>query len=225
MSLSAKSLMITALLPLLLSAAPICRTPLVMTLSWVRRCAHPVRVVRVRRTSTSATMAIIDRAKLQHVEQFSSNSTSSSIIVYRTIQPEYRYAEYLSSVRCFSNRRLLSRFRCGCHGLHVDTGRWVDTKRKDRLCQVCHSSRDVEDEQHFLFSCPAYSDVEQKHASLFQQALLSQTFSLTLNQMHVVVFSESVFHLENLLYPPDISMNAYLCVVFCLLAPCWSPGH
>ena len=35
---------------------------------------------------------------------------------------------------------------------------------------VCHSSRDVEDEQHFLFSCPAYSDVRQKHASLFQQA-------------------------------------------------------
>ena len=97
--------------------------------------------------------AIIDRAKLQHVEQFSSNSTSSSIIVSRTLnlQPEYRYAEYLSSVRCFSNRRLLSRFRCGCHGLHLDTGRWVDTKREDRLCQVCHSSRDVEDEQHFLF--------------------------------------------------------------------------
>ena len=65
--------------------------------------------------------AIIDRAKLQHVEQFSSNSTSSSITVCRTLQPEYRYAEYLSSVRCFSNRRLLSRFRCGCHGLHVDT--------------------------------------------------------------------------------------------------------
>ena len=59
----------------------------------------------------------------------------------------------------------------------------------------------------------------------FSRPLLSQTFSLTLNQMHVVVFSESVFHLENLLYPPDISMNACLCVVFCLLAPCWSPGH
>ena len=30
---------------------------------------------------------------------------------------------------------------------------------------------------------------------------LSQTFSLTLNLMHVVVFSESVFHVESLLYP------------------------
>ena len=114
--------------------------------------------------------AIIDRAKQQHIEQFSSNSTSSSLVVYRTLQPEYKYAEYLSSVRCFSNRRLLSRFRCGFHGLHVNTGRWVDTKREDRLCQVCHSSKDVEDEQHFLFGCPAYSDIRQKYASLFQQA-------------------------------------------------------
>ena len=37
----------------------------------------------------------------------------------------------------------------------------MDTKREDRLCQVCHSmtSKDVEDEQHCLFSGPAYSDV------------------------------------------------------------------
>ena len=110
--------------------------------------------------------AIIDIAKQQHVEQFSSNSTSSSLVVYKTLQPEYKYTEYLSSVRCFSNRRLLSRFRCGCHALHVDTGRWADAKREDRLCQVCHSSKDGEDEQHFLFSCPAYSDVRQKYASL-----------------------------------------------------------
>ena len=27
--------------------------------------------------------------------------------------------------------------------------------------------------------------------------------------MHVVVFSESVFHIENLLYPPDISFSAF----------------
>ena len=35
------------------------------------------------------------------------------------------------------------------YGLHGDKGRWVDTKREDRLCQVCHSCEDVEDEQHF----------------------------------------------------------------------------
>ena len=157
--------------------------------------------------------AMIDRAKQQHVdqfsEQFSSNSTSSSLILYKTLQPEYRYAECLSSLRIFSNRRLLSRFGCACHGLHTDTGRWVETKREDRLCQVCHSSKDVEDEQHFLFSCPAYSDVRQKYASLFQQAFSVSNFFTNSNQMHVVVLSESGVHVENSLYPPDISFSAF----------------
>lgn len=36
--------------------------------------------------------------------------------------------------------------------------------------------------------------------------------------------SESILDIGNLSYPPDISFSA-TCVVFCLLAPCWSPGH
>ena len=52
----------------------------------------------------------------------------------------------------------------------------MDTKREDRLCQVCHSSKDVEDEQHFLFGCPAYSDIRQKYASQFQHAFSVSDF-------------------------------------------------
>ena len=37
-------------------AAPVCRTPLVMTQNRVRTGTHRVRVVRVRRTPTGATM-------------------------------------------------------------------------------------------------------------------------------------------------------------------------
>ena len=37
--------------------------------------------------------AVIDRAKQQHVEQISSNITSFSLVVYGTLQPEYRFAE------------------------------------------------------------------------------------------------------------------------------------
>ena len=58
--------------------------------------------------SQTSCQAMTDRAKLQLVEQFSSNSTSSSIIVYGTLQPEYRYAEYLSSVRCFQTEGCLA---------------------------------------------------------------------------------------------------------------------
>ena len=97
------------------------------------------------------------------------NPKYSSLLLYRTLQPEYQYAHYLSEVKCFSNRRLLSRFRTGCHGLRVDTGRWennVHLDRKDRLCLVCSSAQQVEDEHH-LFDCPAYSSIRASHANPF----------------------------------------------------------
>ncbi len=119
--------------------------------------------------------AVIEKAKQQYVDQYCT-SDRASLSLYRTLEPEYKYADYLSTVKCFSNRRLLSRFRCGCHGLHIDTGRWVGTERKDRLCQVCHSLQDVEDEQHFVFDCPAYSHIRTKHASLFQQTFTVPDF-------------------------------------------------
>ena len=77
-----------------------------------------------------------------------------------------------------------------------------------------------------LFVVPAYSDVGQKYASLFQQAFsVSDFLTNSEAKMHVVAVSESVFHVENLLYPPDISSSAFYLLVLCLLASCWSPGH
>ena len=100
------------------------------------------------------------------------------LVMYRTLQPEFKYAQYLSELKCYSDRRLLSRFS-GWHGLRVDTGRWknnVHLDREDSLCLVCSSKhcssatscQDMEDEQHFLFDCPVYSSIWTSHASLFQ---------------------------------------------------------
>ena len=50
----------------------------------------------------------------------------------RTLQPEYKFAQYLSEVECLAYRRLLSRFSSGCYGLRVDTGRWEDSVHPDR---------------------------------------------------------------------------------------------
>ena len=113
--------------------------------------------------------AIVDKAKQQYIEHYNTQTALVTLCSYRTLQPEYKYAEYLSMVVCMANRVLLTRFRCGCHGLHIDTGRWVGLDRKDRLCQVCNSGQDVEDEHHFLFDCPAYSYIRLKHMHVFEQ--------------------------------------------------------
>lgn len=102
------------------------------------------------------------------------NTGFSSLTLYRSIQPEHQYAQYLSAVKSYPYRRGISRFRCGCHGLHIDTGRFgkgsQHLDRDQRVCQVCHSSC-PEDEHHFLFDCPAYTEVRLKHLSLYQQSL------------------------------------------------------
>ena len=90
-------------------------------------------------------------------------------MLHRTMQPEYKPAKHLSVVKCASNERLSSRFRTGCHGLQVDTGCWADRvhiHRTDKLFLVCKSLGCMEDEQHFVFDCPAYSHIRSQHVDL-----------------------------------------------------------
>ena len=113
-------------------------------------------------SSNKRSLAILCRIVKQHSQQhfhsfdiasaekhwvtfmYLHNDSHSNFLLYRTLQPEYQYARYLSEVKCFSNRRLLSRCRSGCHELRVHTGRWEDSvhrDRKDRLFLVCRSSQ------------------------------------------------------------------------------------
>ena len=48
-------------------AAPVCRTPLVMTQNRVRTGTHRVRVVRVRRTRPGATMGLSETDTSTHI--------------------------------------------------------------------------------------------------------------------------------------------------------------
>ncbi len=103
-------------------------------------------------------------------------------MLYRTMQPEYKYAEYLSVVKCVSNRRLIRWFRTGWHGLCVDTGRQACTDgvhldRTDRLCLVCKSLDCVENEQHFVQICPAYSHIRSQHLDLLQHCCTIADFT------------------------------------------------
>ncbi len=76
----------------------------------------------------------------------------------------------LSTVKGFKSRKLISRFRCGCHGLHVDTGRLLpltqQVPREQRHCVFCASGL-AEDEHHFVFDCPAYCAIRSRFTNIF----------------------------------------------------------
>ena len=118
---------------------------------------------------------IIEREQARWVENFLFDTERSSLQLYRNVykatHSDYSYSDYLSKVKCYPHRRLISRFRCGCHGLHVDTGRFgkgmEQLTREKRVCHACLSDS-VEDEHHFLFDCSAYSQIRAEYNHLFQ---------------------------------------------------------
>ena len=131
------------------------------------RCEHTGQVIFQKFDAAH----VIAQGELHYMERVQMDHEHPSLKLYVTLHDEYSYAAYLSAMKCWSNRRLLSRFRSGCHGMCVDTGRWegnVYLDQGDRLCLVCNSSQAVEDEQHSLFDCPAYAPVRVQSADLSQ---------------------------------------------------------
>ena len=58
-------------------------------------------------------------------------------------------------------RSLLAQLRFGILPLHIETGRFVNLRAHERICQQCNN-QDIEDEMHFLFSCELYQVEREK---------------------------------------------------------------
>ena len=102
---------------------------------------------------------------------------------------------YLSAMKFSRSRRLVSRFRCGCHGLHVDAGQFKPVAQRvdgeHRFCLVCTSDT-AEDEHHFVFDCPAYCSIRDRFSiSWGPAATLSSFFTL---HDHRAKFLQNVLH-------------------------------
>ena len=119
--------------------------------------------------------AVIDNAKDFYVQELHQLQVNlNSVDRYRQMlqlqQQDYVLAPYLSAIKRCSSCRLVSRFRCGCHGLHVETSNLkpVGQKvpREQRSCLVCGSDA-AEDQHHFVFDCPAHSSIRDTFSVIF----------------------------------------------------------
>ena len=101
---------------------------------------------------------------------------------------DYVLAPYLSALKNRS-RRLVSRFRCGCHGLHVDTGQFKPVEqrvdRELRFCFVCATDI-AEGEYHFVFECPAYCSIRDRFTAIFWGPAPTLSSFFTLHDHRVI---------------------------------------
>ena len=57
-------------------------------------------------------------------------------------------------------KNYIARFRMSSHCLNIEHGCYRNELRENRLCTFCNQN-DIEDEFHFIFKCPFYSNLRQ----------------------------------------------------------------
>ena len=118
----------------------------------------------------SGTETMSNLLFMRMVDQYNQNSfgtinTSNKLRVYKQLKTEPGRETYLSEVQISKHRRAMTKLRMSSHSLEIERGRWYDdTEPEDRVCHFCQVNgvKKVEDEAHFLISCPQYKELREK---------------------------------------------------------------
>ena len=87
--------------------------------------------------------------------------SEGKLSTYVKIKQKWGFESYLSVVRNFDYRRSMCKLRISSHSLKIETGRFTNTPRNERLCTKC-SSNTIENELHFLITCVKYDYERQE---------------------------------------------------------------
>ena len=90
-----------------------------------------------------------------------SMQTISRLEHYRYFKEDLETAEYVKHLPR-NLRSVMARARTGTLPLNIELGRYRGLARNDRICQHCIETRCVEDEPHFLVTCPKYEDERKR---------------------------------------------------------------
>ena len=93
---------------------------------------------------------------------YSEINNSSRLESYCIFKHDFELEKYLTINIEQKYKLALTRFRVSSHNLQIETGRYEDLPRQQRLCQLCNM-RKIENEFHFLLVCPAYRELRQKY--------------------------------------------------------------
>jgi hypothetical protein len=72
---------------------------------------------------------------------------SSKLYLYSQLKSDIKLENYLLIENSFEKRQLLTKFRVSDHSLEIETGRYKNITRQQRLCSFC---KEIEDEYHFF---------------------------------------------------------------------------
>ena len=91
-----------------------------------------------------------------------SNGNSTKLQTYCLFKFDTKRESYLDSISVNKFRYALSRSRLSSHNLAIETGRYYNIPKEDRICIFCNMFK-KESEYHFLLVCPFYTELRRKY--------------------------------------------------------------
>ena len=85
-----------------------------------------------------------------------SRKDGNKLDTLKTVKCKFEMEPYVTMLP-FEARRDFAKLRTSSHALEIEVGRYKDTPREERICKLCNLNC-VENEAHFLISCPYYKD-------------------------------------------------------------------
>ena len=107
-----------------------------------------------------------DALKTRYISNWMSQlSEKPKLRTYLMFKTEYGIEKYLKLPISRSKRSLLAQLRVGILPLKIETGRYTNVPKEERMCDFCPNA--VEDELHFVFDCNIYNVIRNQ---LFAEA-------------------------------------------------------
>ena len=85
----------------------------------------------------------------------------SKLKTYSLFKTSTGLETYLTETKSTLDRIAATKFRLSNHKLMIEVGRHEDIAREERYCPFC--SQVVENESHFMFTCPTYSHLRTRY--------------------------------------------------------------
>ena len=99
-------------------------------------------------------------------EMYSYFDNSPKCMLYKHLPDSFCLQYFLRKGLPENFMTILSKFRTSSHELLIEKGRYSNTERSHRKCEKCDTN-DIEDEFHFVLSCPLYSDLRKKYIKCY----------------------------------------------------------
>ena len=141
---------------------------------------------KIAAESTKVFQKLQDFFKKQFPKIIQENKKLS---IYYSIKKQFRYEPYLSFVKNIKCRIALSKIRTSSHNLPIETGRYQNINRNERLCNMCDLN-EIGSELHVLFIC-SNNDLKAKREKLFNkiQSFIPQFSNLSLDNKLLYMLS------------------------------------